>query len=213
MPEAAASTGSPLSGGPSSRSGADAGLGTADVHAPVRQLSTRVAYETPWIRVREDEVLWPGGSRGVYSVVERADYALVLPRERDGFWLVEQFRYPIGRRAWEFPAGGWPHGAAGGDAHALATAELREETGLRAGRLLHLGRLNEAYGFVSQAVDVFLAEDLEHGEHEREATELDMVQQWFADSEVSAMVRSGAIVETAAVAALALFWMQRGLVP
>lgn len=54
------------------------------------------------MRVREDEVLWPGGSTGVYSVVERDDYALVLPREGDGFWLVEQFRYPIGRRAWEF---------------------------------------------------------------------------------------------------------------
>lgn len=186
---------------------------SAPEHVAVEQLTTRVAYETPWIRVREDEVLWPSGSVGVYSVVERDDYALVMPREGDGFWLVEQYRYPIGRRAWEFPAGGWPHGSAGGDAHALASAELREETGLRAGRLLHLGRLNEAYGFVSQAVDVFLAEDLEHGEHEREATELDMVQRWFSDAEVSRLVRSGAIVETAAVAALGLFWMHRGLTP
>ncbi|KQQ00124.1 ADP-ribose pyrophosphatase [Rathayibacter sp. Leaf185] len=176
-------------------------------------MSSRVAYETPWIRVREDEVLWPGGSTGVYSVVERADYALVLPRERDGFWLVEQYRYPIGRRAWEFPAGGWPHGSAGGDATALARAELREETGLRAGRLQHLGRLSEAYGFVAQAVEIYLAEDLEHGEHEREATESDMVQRWFSDAEVADMVRSGAILETAAVAALGLFWMHRGLVP
>ncbi|WP_204162029.1 NUDIX domain-containing protein [Rathayibacter sp. VKM Ac-2803] len=181
--------------------------------AIVEQLSTRIAYETPWIRVREDEVLWPGGSTGVYSVVERADYALVMPRERDGFWLVEQYRYPIRRRAWEFPAGGWPHGSAGGDAVALAHAELREETGLRAGRLHHLGRLSEAYGFVAQAVEIFLAEELEHGEHEREATESDMVQRWFSDREVAEMVRSGAIVETAAVAALGLFWMHRGLVP
>ncbi|SMH42127.1 NUDIX domain-containing protein [Rathayibacter oskolensis] len=185
-------------------------LGAAPI---VEQLSTRIAYETPWIRVREDEVLWPGGSTGVYSVVERADYALVLPREGDGFWLVEQYRYPIGRRAWEFPAGGWPHGSAGGDAEALARAELREETGLRAGRLRHLGRLNEAYGFVAQSVEIFLAEDLEHGEHEREATEQDMVQRWFSDREVADLVRSGAIVETAAVAALGLFWMDRGLVP
>lgn len=73
--------------------------------------------------------------------------------------------------------------------------------------------MHEAYGFVSQAVDVFLAEDLEHGEHEREATESDMVQRWFSDAEVSTMVREGAIVETAAVAALGLFWMHRGLVP
>lgn len=92
----------------------------------------------------------------------------------------------------------------------LARAELREETGLRAGRLTHLGRLSEAYGFVAQSVDVFLAEEFEHGEHEREQTEQDMRQQWFADSEVAAMVRSGAIIETAAVAALALFHLERG---
>ena len=41
-------------------------------------------------------------------------------RERDGFWLVEQYRYPIGRRTWEFPSGGWPHDSPGGDAEALA---------------------------------------------------------------------------------------------
>ncbi|KZX21258.1 NUDIX domain-containing protein [Rathayibacter tanaceti] len=175
----------------------------------IRQLSTRVAYETPSIRVREDEVLWPNGDRGVYSVVERDDYALVLPRERGGFWLVEQFRYPVGRRAWEFPAGAWPHGSAGGTSEALARAELREETGLRAGRLTHLGRLAEAYGFVAKSVDVFLAEELAHGAHEREATEQDMRQQWFSDDEVAAMVRSGAIVETAALAALTLFWVER----
>ncbi|WP_367948373.1 NUDIX domain-containing protein [Rathayibacter sp. VKM Ac-2835] len=180
-------------------------------HGRVEQLSTRVAYETPWIRVREDEVRWPGGVEGVYSVVERADYALIVPRERDGFWLVEQYRYPIGRRTWEFPSGGWPHGAPGGDAEALARAELREETGLRAGRLRPLGRLSEADGFVAQSFDVFLAEDLEHGEPEREETEQDMRQQWFSDAEVAAMVRSGAIVGTSDVAALGLFWLDRGL--
>ncbi|SOE05595.1 NUDIX domain-containing protein [Rathayibacter rathayi] len=195
--------------GPRPRAGAVAGEAEPS-DGEVRQLSTRIAYETQWLRVREDDVLWPGGVRGVYSVVERDDYALVLPREREGFWLVEQYRYPVGRRAWEFPAGGWPHGSVGGGAEALARAELREETGLRAGRLTHLGRLSEAYGFVAQSVDVFLAEEFEHGEHEREQTEQDMRQQWFADSEVAAMVRSGAIIETAAVAALALFHLERG---
>lgn len=73
--------------------------------------------------------------------------------------------------------------------------------------------MNEAYGFVAQAVDVFLAEDLEHGDHAREETEQDMRQSWFSDREIAAMVRSGALVETAALAALALFWMERGLVP
>ena len=56
----------------------------------------------------------------------------MLPAERDGFWLVEQYRHPVGRRAWEFPQGGWPAGA-GGTPEELGRAELAEETGLRAG--------------------------------------------------------------------------------
>ncbi|AND17710.1 hypothetical protein C5C18_14110 [Rathayibacter tritici] len=69
----------------------------------------------------------------------------------------------------------------------------------------------EAYGFVAQSVDVVLAEALTHGEHERAASEQDTQQQWFSEAEVEALVPSGAIVETATVAALPLFRLERGV--
>ena len=94
--------------------------------------------------VREDQVRRADGSAGIYGVVEKPDSALVLPRWADGFWLVEQFRYPVGRRAWEFPQGSWGAGGPGGDQTELARRELAEETGLRAGTLRHLGHLFEA---------------------------------------------------------------------
>lgn len=56
--------------------------------------------------VREDEIQYPDRSTGVYSIVEKPDFALVIPFENDGFWLVEQFRYSVGR-CWEFPQGTW----------------------------------------------------------------------------------------------------------
>lgn len=171
----------------------------------MRQLSTRVAYETPWIRVREDEIEWSSGHRGTYSVVERNDYATVLPRENGGFWLVEQYRYTIDRRVWEFPQGGWPHGSAGGSGLELAAAELREETGLRAASIVPLGRLQESYGFVRQAVEIFLAEGLTAGEPEREITEQDMVHAWFSDAEIVRMITDGRIVDSTVLAALALY--------
>ena len=74
---------------------------------PVRTTSSRLAYQNPWIRVREDVIERDDGSVGLYGVVERPDFALVIPAEADGFWLVEQFRYPLGRRSWEFPQGTW----------------------------------------------------------------------------------------------------------
>ena len=135
----------------------------------IRQLSTREVYRNPWLRLREDEVEFPNGSRGTYSVVDKADFVVVLAREDDGFWLVQQYRYPVGRREWEFPQGGWPAGSSG-TPHELAAAELREETGLRAEEFAHLGRLFAGYGFCSQGYDVYLATGLTHGEPEREST-------------------------------------------
>jgi hypothetical protein len=63
----------------------------------VRTTSSREVYRNPWIRVREDAVVRDDGSTGVYGVVEKPHFALVIPAERNGFWLVEQFRHPVGR--------------------------------------------------------------------------------------------------------------------
>jgi hypothetical protein len=92
----------------------------------MRTTSSREAYRNPWIRVREDTVELADGSTGLYGVVERPDFALVIPVERGGFWLVEQYRYPLGRRSWEFPQGTWSHGNAGSN-------EELARTGLIAG--------------------------------------------------------------------------------
>lgn len=174
-----------------------------------RALSTRIAYENPWMRVREDVVRWPGGHEALYGVVEKPDFAVVLPRDGDGWWMVEQFRYTIGRRAWEFPQGSWPAGEQG-DTLALAAAELREETGLVAASLEQVGRMQEAYGFADQACDVFLATGLTHGEPDREPTEHGMVHRWVSDEELGRMIRAGDVVDSVTLAALTLAGLRRG---
>ncbi|GAB2473080.1 NUDIX hydrolase [Jatrophihabitans fulvus] len=174
----------------------------------IRTIGSREVFRSPWLRLREDEVEFPDGSRGQYAVVDKPDFVCVLPRERNGFWLVEQYRYPIGRREWELPQGGWPAGRQGTQLE-LARAELREETGHEAGRMTHLGRLHAAVGFCSQGYDVYLAEDLEAGEPDREPTESDMVARWFGDDDIRAMVLAGEFADGHSVAALALFALSR----
>ena len=45
--------------------------------------------------------------RGIYGVVDKPHYALVIARADDvpggRYAMVEQFRYPLGLRRWEFP--------------------------------------------------------------------------------------------------------------
>jgi len=132
----------------------------------------------------------------------------VLPYERDGFWLVEQYRYPVGRRAWEFPQGTWTAGSGGTPAE-LARAELAEETGLRAGSLRHLGRLDLAPGLSTQEFDVWLATDLTPGPTAREATEADMQQAFVTEAELRAMVRDGRFTDGPSLAAYGLLLLDR----
>ncbi|MFN2563320.1 MAG: NUDIX domain-containing protein [Jatrophihabitans sp.] len=170
----------------------------------IRQLSSREVYRSPWMSVREDEVEFPSGTRGTYSVVDKQDFVVVLPHADGGFWLVQQFRYPVGRREWEFPQGGWPAGHSGSAAE-LAAAELREETGFEADSLVHLGHLHAAYGCSSQGYDVFLAAGLTPGPTDLEPTEADMVHEWRAEAEVRTMIARGEFADAHSVAALALY--------
>lgn len=184
----------------------------SDDEPRIRQLSSREVYRSAWMSVREDEVEFPGGLRGTYSVVDKNDFVVVLPYQDGGFWLVQQFRYPVGRREWEFPQGGWPAGH-GGTPVQLASAELQEETGLRTGQYRHLGRLDAAYGYSSQGFDVFLATGLTEGPAQREATEADMVHEWRAEVVVRDMIRDGSLRDAHSVAALTLFDLHRAADP
>lgn len=166
-------------------------------------------YRNPWTRVREDAVVLADGTPGIYGVVEKPDFALVIAAERDGFWLVEQHRHPVGRRCWEFPQGTWSHGT-GGTAEDLARAELAEETGQRAGRLEHLGHLDISPGLSTQEFDVWLATDLTPGPTAREATEADMVHAFVPETELVERILAGGFTDGPSLAGYALLRLKRG---
>jgi 8-oxo-dGDP phosphatase len=172
----------------------------------IRTLSSRVVYSNPWLTLREDEIERADGSRGIYSVVDKPDFALVLPLDNGGFHLVEEYRYPLGERRWQFPQGAFPAGVTGTPSE-LAAAELREETGFTAGRWERLGYLNAAHGITNQCFHVFLATDLTPGEPDREITEQDMRQEWFSRTDVERMIRDGVLRDDSSLAAYLLLTM------
>jgi 8-oxo-dGTP pyrophosphatase MutT (NUDIX family) len=173
----------------------------------IRALASRTVYENAWLRLREDEVEFPDGRRGIYGVVEKEDFALVVPWDGARLTLVGQFRHPIGAFTWEFPQGS-VDGAAPEDA---ARQELEEETGLRAAALRHLGHAYGAYGFCSQGFHVWLATDLVQGEPRREPTEQGMEVRAVTPAELDALVLSGEIHDACSVAAWALVRLGDGL--
>ena len=109
----------------------------------ITTLSSREVYRNRWMRLREDEILRSNGQRGIYGVVEKDEAAIILPIHEEHVWLVEQFRYTIQERALELPQGGWEMDV--DDPEELARGELKEETGLHAAEMTHLGTLWIAY--------------------------------------------------------------------
>jgi 8-oxo-dGTP pyrophosphatase MutT (NUDIX family) len=174
----------------------------------VKAIDSRVVYRNQWMTVREDAVVLDDGTAGQYGVVDKADFALVIPEAAGGLWLVEQFRYPVKRRAWEFPQGSWGEGG-GGTQEELAAAELAEETGLRAAELIPLGHLYGAYGFCSQGFDVFLARGLRDGAPAREPSEQDMRHMQVTEAHFERMIATGEIVDSSTIAAYALLLLHR----
>lgn len=170
-------------------------------------------YANAWMTVREDTIRRPDGSDGVYGVVDKPTYALVVALSADGsLAMVEQYRYPIGLRRWEFPQGTAPD-RADVPPRELAARELREETGLLADRFDELGTLDVAPGVTSQRGHVFLATGLTQGEPEREHTEADMRAGWVTRAGFEDMVRSGRVTDAQSIAAYAMLLLGGSTVP
>ncbi|MBF9196675.1 NUDIX hydrolase [Microvirga sp. BT290] len=162
------------------------------------------------MRVREDAIERRDGSPGIYGVVEKTDFAVIVPLDSGLIHLVEQYRYPVQGRYWELPQGSWED-APGTDPLELARAELHEETGLTASSMAHIGHLFECYGYSTQGYHIYLAQGLQVGEAQREQTEQDMVSRAFPLDEVLAMVTEGVIKDSATVAALGMLRL-KGLI-
>jgi len=170
-------------------------------------VSSRIAYQNRWLRLREDVIRRPDGSDGLYGVIEREDFVLVAAlgeeRGQPTLALVEQFRYPVGQRLWELPMGMWEE-RPDATPEEIAAGELAEETGLVAATMQQVGTLLQGPGFCNQKGHLFLARGLTGTATDREASEQDMVARIFPLSAVEAMICDGRIVCMATIASIGL---------
>jgi len=175
-----------------------------DESANIETISTRFVYENRWMRVREDTIRRRDGSTGIYGVVEKSDFVVIVPVEDDGqVHLVEQYRYPVKGRYWELPQGSWEQ-EPGADPMEMARGELREETGLDAANMTYVGHLLEACGYSNQRFHIFLATGLRRGNADLEREEQDLLTREFTLSEVERMIRDGEIKDATTIAAFGL---------
>src|SRR3989344_8234639 len=164
----------------------------------IKKLASRVVYENKFIKVREDETELRDGSKGIYGVVEKADFALIIPFTGTHFFLVHQYRYPVEDSFWEFPQGSHEENPSIQPVD-LARQELQEETGLTAKKMEKIGYLYEAYGMSNQGFHIFLAQELEQGKQQLEVSEEGMRVEKFSVNDFEKMVQQGEIKDSPTV--------------
>ncbi|MCI2422822.1 NUDIX hydrolase [Saccharopolyspora sp. K220] len=166
-------------------------------------LASADVYVGKILALRADEVGMPGGGQARREVVEHLGaVAVVALDEHEEVVLIHQYRYPIGRRLWELPAGLLD--VAGEDPVRTAQRELAEEAGIAARDWSVLVDVATSPGFTDESVRVFLGTGL--SDVDRPAAvgdeEADLVIRRFPLAEAVRMALAGEIVNGPAVAGL-----------
>ena len=166
-------------------------------------LDSSDVYVGKILALRADEVSMPGGGQARREVVEHLGAVAVVALDDDEqVVLIHQYRYPLGRRLWELPAGLLD--VAGEDPLRTAQRELAEEVGLAAADWSVLVDIASSPGFTDQCERVFLARSL--SEVDRPAAvgdeEADLIIERVPLAEAIRMVFDGKIINAPAVAGL-----------
>jgi ADP-ribose pyrophosphatase len=158
---------------------------------PWKTLSTRLAYENPWIQVHEDIAEMPNGKTTLYGVIECKECVGVLPFvDEDHVMLVRQYRYVFGEdQRWEMPTGGL---LAGEEPEPGARRELREEIGFDAEELALIQTFYTSKSIMHEIAHLYLGRALHPATSLPDETEFlevatfpfDQVYQMVVDSEI-----------------------------
>ena len=125
---------------------------------PFELIKSETILEGRAFKIRRDYLRTPNGGETHYEIIEHGGSVVLIPIDGDGNMLfVRQYRHAAGKDLLELPAG-----TREGDEpyEVCAAREIREETGLEAGKLQKIGEFYLAPGYSSEFMAVFLATEL-----------------------------------------------------
>jgi ADP-ribose pyrophosphatase len=168
---------------------------------PFELLESEIVYPGRAFTVRRDTLRLPDGRETRFDIVEHVGSVIMLPVDDQGNLLfVRQYRHAARVDLLELPAGTLDEGEA---PEACARRELREETGMAAGHLVHLGGFYLAPGYSTEYMHVYLATELRRDPLEADADEFLTIEAIPLDTALASAKR-GEIADAKTMAAMLL---------
>jgi ADP-ribose pyrophosphatase len=159
-------------------------------------VASRTVYEGRLFNVELDEVVLTTGVRAVRETLRHPGAVAMVPVLHDGrLALVTQYRHAAGRRLLEVPAGTLERGE---EPSAAVERELREEIGMRPGRVESLGGLFVAPGYTTEYIHLFVCSGLVEARLDGDVDE-DIEVEFRSLEEALAAVDTGEIADAKSV--------------
>jgi 8-oxo-dGTP pyrophosphatase MutT (NUDIX family) len=165
---------------------------------PFEFVSSEVLLQGRVFKIRRDTLKTPDGREAKYDIIEHGGSVVIVPIDKDGNVLfVRQYRHATGRELLELPAG-----TRDGEEpfEECAAREIREETGMEAGKLQKVGEFYLVPGYSSEFMAVFLATDLKDNPLDKDEDEFLELEQ-IPVKEVNAMFERGEVLDAKSLAA------------
>lgn len=168
----------------------------------MRELTRETVHRNPWFSVVRKRYQGEGGETHQYFMVSKPDSVLVVVRREDGQVVLVDLPRPTfdGAHSLEFPQGGIEEGES---PESAAHREVFEETGLRVTRLRRVATFAESSGFATTSCHVFVGDAIGQEEATPDVFERELRVRTSSWSELRESVRSGQVMDSATLAAIA----------
>lgn len=164
-------------------------------------IASQTIFKGRVFNVRQDQLRLHNDRQVILDIVEHAGAVTMLPVDDEGMiWFIRQYRHAAGQEILELPAGMVEQDEPLVEA---AGRELREEIGMRADELIHLGDFFLAPGYSTEYLHVYLARRLQPAPLQPDEDEWIHIEK-ISINEAYQLAESGALVDAKTIAALML---------
>ena len=168
---------------------------------PFEVLKSEVLMKGRAFAIRRDHLKTPDGRETKFDIIEHGGSVVIIPVDEKGnVLLVRQYRHATGGDLLELPAGTLDDNE---DPEVCAAREIREETGMAAGKLTKLGEFYLVPGYSTEFMIVYLATGLSDNPLDADDDEFLSVES-IPVAEAIKMAERGEIPDAKSLAALFL---------